>query len=143
MSILKKIGITLLSIVLVILLCKGGYYLIHYVWYDNYKEAISKEYEYEEGNTFEAISEDHADVEGMVLAAENDILKLYTNLQTAEVAIYDKRNGQITYSNPPDADEDSIASAVNKSMLKSQISVIYYNTSKTAGTYNSYDYSVS
>ncbi|MBE5962630.1 MAG: hypothetical protein E7256_14840 [Lachnospiraceae bacterium] len=143
MSILKKICITLLSIVLVVLLGKGGYYLIHYVWYDDYKEAINKEYEYEEGTKFEPIKEDHADVEGMVLAAESDSLKLYTNLKTAEVAIYDKRNGQISYSNPPDADNDGVASAVNKSTLKSQISLIYYNTSKTAGSYNSYDYSVS
>lgn len=102
------------------------YYYFHYTRYVKYKDSLSS-YEYEEGGVFNAIPENSADVPGMQLAAENEYLKLYTNVQTADVAVYDKRDGSITYSTPVDADRDSMANASNLNLLKSQFVVTYYN----------------
>ena len=102
------------------------YYYFHYTRYVKYKDSLSS-YEYEEGGVFNAVPENSADVPGMQLAAENQYLKLYTNVQTADVAVYDKRDGSITYSTPVDADQDSMANASNLNLLKSQFVVTYYN----------------
>jgi len=83
------------------------------------------------------------DVPGFELVSESLYLKLYTNTKTAEIAVFDKRNGQIAYSNPPNADDDANATALNKSYLKSQIIIDYYSARRTLGTYNSYDQAVS
>lgn len=136
-----KIILAVLGVAVVIVASVVIYNTVHYKLYDDYKECLS-DYEYEEGSEFTAKSESKADVEGMVLVAENDILKLYTNTETAEVAVYDKRNGKITYSNPQDADEDTIANETNKNNLKSQFIIDYYNTARNMGTYDSYSMSV-
>lgn len=57
----------------------------------------------------------------MVLAAENNNLKLYINETDGEVAFYDKRNGETVYSNPVNAEEDSIANETNLNYMKSQL----------------------
>ncbi|MFD0616596.1 DUF5696 domain-containing protein [Paenibacillus sp. GCM10027629] len=61
------------------------------------------------------------------LIAENEHLQLYINDQTTEVAIKEKANGYVWYSNPKDRDDDKIAAAVNKTNLASQLLVSYYN----------------
>ena len=66
----------------------------------------------------------------MVLAQENDNLKLYVNTESGEIALVDKRTGEITYSNPVDADADGIANETNKNYMKSQIVLDYFNTSR-------------
>lgn len=136
-----KIILAVLGVAVVIVASVVIYNTVHYKLYDDYKKCLS-DYEYEEGSEFTAKSESKADVEGMVLVAENDILKLYTKTETAEVAVYDKRNGKITYSNPQDADEDTIANETNKNNLKSQFIIDYYNTARNMGTYDSYSMSV-
>lgn len=52
----------------------------------------------------------------------------------------DKRNGQITYSNPVNADQDAIANKAHKNYLKSQLIIDYFNTGRTMGTYDSFSY---
>ena len=100
------------------------YYYIRFLSYDKYKEYLS-DYEYEEGGEYSAISEKDPRVPGMELVAENDYLKLYTDPKTAIIAVYDKRNHSIVYSNPLNADDDPIANEANKRYLKSQfISII-------------------
>ena len=52
---------------------------------------------------FYALSSDPATEptgDGYVLAAASGSLKLYINTATADVAVYDTRNGEITRSNP-------------------------------------------
>ena len=115
----KKILSCVVGLILAVVVIWFANYLIRYYFYNNYKEDLSS-YEYEEGTEFTPISEGTSDVDGMVLAKENDNLKLYVNTESGEVAIYDKRNGKITYSNPINADEDSIANETNKNYLKSQ-----------------------
>ena len=137
MSLSKKVGLTILGIALAVVLIYLVYYLIHYVAYDKYKDFFSS-YSYEQGGTYTPIQEGSPDVKGMELVCENDTLKLYTNPANANVAVYDKRNGNITYSNPQNADEDPVANAANKNYLKSQFMLTYYNADVTAGTYDSY-----
>jgi hypothetical protein len=133
-----------LVIIAGIILAAAGYvtYLcLHYFFYNGYKQYLT-ETVYEPGLEFTPLPEDNNTVSGMILAAENDILKLYTNTDTTEIAVYDKRSGTITYSNPPDREEDPIASGSNKTALNSQFVLSYYDSSMTEVTMYNYDYSV-
>lgn len=135
---LKK-RILLIGILAVILIIAGIvlWILFRYTLNDGYKDFLSQ-YSYEEGNDFSPLSEKKSDVEGMVLVSENEVLKLYTNTATGDVAIYDKRNKQTIYSNPPKADEDAIASSTNLNYMKSQLVVEYFNDKNTISAYDSY-----
>ena len=137
----KKILIAFLGIAAVIAVIFLARWLIRYRFYNVYREDLTS-YEYETGSEFAALQDSHKDVEGMVLAAENDILKLYVNPATAEVAVFDKRNGKTVFSNPSNADQDKIANTTNKNYLKSQLVVDYFNTSRTMGTFDSYSYCI-
>lgn len=141
MSLTKKVVLSLLGVAAVAVIIYLAHYLIHYVSYDKYEDYLTS-YEYETGTAFTPVSESTADVAGMVLVCENDYLKLYTDTATAAVAIYDKRNGNITYSNPLNPDEDPVANTSNKNYLKSQFILSYYNTDVKSGTYDSYSQSV-
>ncbi len=139
----KKIIIAVLSIVIVAALAWLGNYLVRYQFYDDYK-AYTKDYgfEYDENAAaFVPVTESKSDVEGMALVCENQNLKLYTNTKTAEVAVYDKRNGKTFYSNPQDAEEDTVANQVHKNYLKSQLVVDFFNSARTSSTYDSYSMS--
>lgn len=135
----KKILLGVSGLALAAVIIWLAYYLIHYYFYNGYRDDLSS-YTYEEGSEFIPIKEDKSDVEGMDLAAENDNLKLYVNTTSGETAIVDKRNGQVTYSNPAGADEDAIATETNKNYLKSQIIVDYFNETRTQGTMDSYSF---
>ncbi len=138
----KKILIAIVSLILAVIVIYFAHWMIRYFFYNEYQKDLSS-YSYEEGREFTPIKESSSDVKGMELAAENDTLKLYVNTETGEVAVEDKRNGQITYSNPQNADDDAVANGTNKSYLKSQLIVDYFNESRTQGTFDSYTYSTS
>ncbi len=135
----KKIVIAAVSLILVIVVAYMANWLIRYQFYNEYREEVSS-YEYEEGKPYSPINESSPDVDGMELAVENDTLKLYVDTQMGNVAVVDKRNGQITYSNPIGLEEDGIANEVNKNYMRSQLVVDYFNTSRTVGTFDSYSY---
>ncbi|MDF2725349.1 MAG: hypothetical protein K0Q59_5026, partial [Paenibacillus sp.] len=80
----------------------------------------------------------------MELTAENEAMALYYNPQTTEIAVKNKKDGTIWFSNPQDREEDSKASGVNKSMLSSQLLVNFSDKEKTGQPqqYNSFDQSV-
>jgi hypothetical protein len=140
----RKKPVTRLIITLAIVFCLAAYaaYLcINYYFYNEYAECLA-EYGYESGSAFTPLEDSEKSIPKMVLAAENDILKLYTNTKTTEVAVYDKRSGEITYSNPPDRDKDTIASGRNKIALNSQFMVSYYDKTMTEATMYNYDFSV-
>lgn len=135
-----RMGRILLVLCIPALLCVlafGCYYWMHFHNYDEYLAYLSR-YGYEAGTAFTPIEETNPSVPDMVLVTENEYLKLYTNVETAEIAIYDKRNGEITYSNPVEADEDPIANQTNRNYLKSQFILDYYNASRAPGTFDSY-----
>lgn len=138
----KKILIAVVSLILAVAFIWAVYWFAHFYSFNEYRKEVSS-YEYEEGKDFQPLQESKSDVEGMALAAENDTLKLYANIQSGEVAVVDKRNGQITYSNPANADDDAVASGTNKSFLKSQLIVDFFNTTRTQGTMDSYSYCTS
>ncbi len=137
MSLTKKIALGILGVALVIGAIYLTYYLFRFVLYDKYEDYLTT-YDYETGSTFKALEEEKSDVEGMVLVSENEYLKLYTDTASASVAIFDKRNGETIYSNPVNADQDTIANKVNLNFLKSQFILYYYNKDVTSGTMNSY-----
>lgn len=141
---MKKSTKIKLIIAAVILLAVAGYvtYMcVNYFFYDAYKKYLTSN-TYEEGTEFKALTDSDPKVDGMVLVAENDKLKLYTNTTTTEVAIYDKRSGVITYSNPKDRENDTIATGRGKVDLNSQFMLSYYDTTMTLATMYNYDYSV-
>ena len=141
LGLLQKILFGVLGVVLLAVLIWFIYYMVHYYLYDDYKQYLSG-YETENGTEFTALKDSSKDVEGMDLAAENDILKLYASTDSGDVAVYDKRSGVITYSNPVNAEDDPIANNTNKNYLKSQFVINYYNAAKAMGTYDSYSMAV-
>lgn len=138
----KKIIIAVVTLILAVAVIFFSRWLIRYYFYNDYRDKLSS-YEYEEGTQFQPLADSGKEVAGMELAAENDTLKLYADLETATVAVVDKRNGQITYSNPLDADDDPIANGTNKNYLKSQLILDYFNTARTEGTFDSFSYCTS
>lgn len=140
-KLIGKVGKYALCLVASVVVIYMVYYYIRYLSYDEYKDYLSS-YQYEEGTDFAAIPEANPDVSGFELVAENDILKLYTDTDTANVAVYDKRNQKVIYTNPLNADEDNIANEANKRYLKSQFIVNYFNKNRAAGVYDSFSMSV-
>lgn len=141
MSLTKKVVLTILGIAAIAAVIWLLYYVIHYVSYNKYRDYLSS-YEYEQGREYAPISEASSDVAGMELVCENEFLKLYTDTAAASIAVYDKRDGSVTYSNPPDSDNDSIANASIKNYMKSQFILSYYNSDVISGNMDSFSQSV-
>lgn len=141
MSLTKKLVLGILAVALAYVVIYFSYYGIHFLLYDRYEDFLTS-YEYEEGKAYSPVKESKASVEGMELVAENEFLKLYTDTKTTYVAVYDKRDGSITYSNPINADEDEKANKNNKNYLKSQMLVYYYNSDVKSSSYDNYSKSI-
>ncbi len=138
---LRRILLIAAAAVLVILLAVLAWYLVRYQFYDGYKAYLTQPAALETGSAFSPIAEDTPSVPGYKLAAQSDVLKLYCKPDTGEIAVYDTRNGQTVYSNPPAADSDALANGTNKNYLKSQFILDYYNASLVSGTWDSYSMS--
>ncbi|RXZ79861.1 hypothetical protein EBB07_20945 [Paenibacillaceae bacterium] len=80
--------------------------------------------------------------QSMELAAENEILALYYHPKTTEIAVKNKRDGSVWFSNPQDREEDSRASGINKSMLSSQLLLTFSDKSGKPQQYNNFNQSV-
>lgn len=137
MSLTKKLVLIILGVALVGVAVYLTHYFTYFVGYDRYEDFLTS-YEYEQGTTYQALTESDNKVPGFELVAENDKLKLYAQTATGNVAVYDKRDGSITYSNPINADEDEKANKNNKNYLKSQMMVYYYNAQVKSGNYDTY-----
>lgn len=83
-----------------------------------------------------------AALETMEVAAENERLKLFVNRETAEIAVQEKDNGYVWFSNPPGRNEDPKASPLYKSELSAQVLLTYYNDKGQVNAFNSFDDSV-
>lgn len=118
-----------------------AYYLIRYNFYNHYKDYLT-DYEMPSAGEFKALSDSSPAVEGFQLAAETDALKLYVKTADGSVAVYDKRNGETIYSNPPAADEDKIVNQSNRNNMKSQLILDYYNTQRIENTFDSFSQAV-
>ncbi len=137
----KKVIRNALVAVLGIALIVVGYMLLRYEFYDGYRAAFKNAYTGETGTEFTPLTDSENSVPGMKLAAENETLKLYTDPKTGEVAVFDRRNGNIFRSNPENADKDPVANKTNKAYLKSQIMIDYFNANRNAGSYDSWSMS--
>ncbi|WP_152394178.1 DUF5696 domain-containing protein [Paenibacillus guangzhouensis] len=87
-------------------------------------------------------AEELAALQQMKLVTQNETLMLYVNEETAVIAVKDKRDGYIWFSNPVDRDQDPIASPLYKSEMSAQLLVAYYNGKGQINTFNSFDDSV-
>ncbi len=137
MSLTKKIFLAIGGVAVVALAVYLTYYFTYFVGYDRYEDFLTT-YEYEAGTAYQAMNDTDNKVPGFDLAAENENLKLYVNTANGYVAVYDKRDGNITYSNPLNADEDEKANKNNKNYLKSQMMVYYYNSDVKSGSLDTY-----
>lgn len=136
----KRLIIIVVVALFVIISASALNIIFRYFKYDEYKKYEVKS-KTEKGERFVAVNEDKPDVEGMVLVSENDNLKLYTNLETTEIAVYNKNDGSITYSNPQDRDTHT-GTGINASNLSSTLAVTYYNKAGNVATINNYDMSI-
>lgn len=81
-------------------------------------------------------------VDAMEKVAENEYLVLYINPETTEIAVKVKESGDLWFSNPPDREQDALASGYNKSKLSSQLSITYYNPEAQERTMDNYNDSI-
>lgn len=136
MSAGKKILLGVLLAIVAVIVVYFVYYLIHYKGYNEYRKYLHT-YDYETGTEYSPISRKTA-VNGMDLISESANLRLYADTATGCIAVEDKRDGSITYSNPVDPDADTVANSSNKNYLKSQFLLYYYNQDVKSGSYDSY-----
>ena len=137
MSFAKKLGLAIFGIAILAVAIYLLYYVFHFMLYKGHEQYISS-YTYETGKAYNPIQDAKADVKGMDLVAENDNLKLYTDTKTGYIAVYDKRNGTTTYSNPLAADDDKVAKSAQKNYLKSAFILSYYSADVTESNMDSY-----
>lgn len=81
-------------------------------------------------------------VAGMKGMLENDQLQLYVSDETGEIAVVQKKSGEVWYSNPLERDADTMASGINKDMLSAQLKLDFYNSFGQINSINSYTDSV-
>nr|WP_208414522.1 DUF5696 domain-containing protein [Paenibacillus castaneae] len=99
--------------------------------------------ELETGNELKALPDSSKGLPGMKLVADNSDLSLYYNTETTEIAVKDKHQGRVFYSNPVNRDEDAKASAFEKEVMSSQITVLFRDTVGTLDTYTNFTRSIS
>jgi len=98
--------------------------------------------ELEAGSAIKVIPDSSKGLPGMQLVADNSELSLYYSAETTEVAVRDKRQGQIWYSNPPNRSEDAIASGFEKEILSSQLTVLFRDSIGTLDTFTNFTESI-
>ncbi|WP_339203707.1 DUF5696 domain-containing protein [Paenibacillus sp. FSL K6-3182] len=98
--------------------------------------------ELEAGAAIKEMPDSSKGVPGMQLVADNSELSLYYSAETTEVAVRDKRQGQIWYSNPPNRSEDAIASGFEKEILSSQLTVLFRDSIGTLDTFTNFTESI-
>lgn len=96
---------------------------------------------FEQGAPLQASFSDSR-VAGMKGVAESDQLRLFVDDGTGAIAIVHKPSGEIWHSNPPEREDDPIASGVNKDLLSSQLKIDFYNSFGQLNSINSHSDSV-
>lgn len=92
---------------------------------------LTEESSWEEGTPFTAQT-DTAGPEhlqsGMQTAASGEALELLINPDTAQIAVFDKRNDKIWYAAPNGYESDVLANHSEKDRMASQIAVLWYDS---------------
>ena len=133
----KWLYIALAAVTLVVVVVLS-WYLMRYQFNNTYKQYVAAHDDAVTGSEFTPLEDAEPSVEGYVLVAQNDILKLYCDPATGVVAVYDLRTGVTTWSNPPLASKDKVANKVNRGYLQSQVMVDYYNAALTTGSFSTF-----
>lgn len=90
------------------------------------KETVTEEVEDAEGNVTKVQSEKDVDYSTVyVLAQENDNYELYFSEEILDIALVDKKSGEIWYSNPGAGDRANAGGL--KSEMSSQLEIFYVN----------------
>ena len=80
---------------------------------------------------------------GFTKVAENEYLSLCLNEETTEIAVIDRRYGQVWFSNPVNrATNEKIARGAAKNRLSSQLTIVYYTPTQARKELDSYNDSV-
>ena len=143
MRVFRKVLLLSIAALVLVVLVWQGYLTLKYRLYDGHKVALAGDHPVEEGAAFTALLDPSRYAGVMSLAAENERLMLYVDTETANVAVYDKARGSLVYAVPPGADNDPTATGINKSLLKSPVSLDYYNKDRLPARMNSFDHAVS
>jgi len=142
MKFTTKMLLCILTVVLLITGVYQGYLTLHYRLHNGHLEILAEHEPPEAGREFTVLDSTASDVPGMVLAADSGSLRLYIDPDTGSIAVYDKRSDNTVYAVPPDVDDDPLASDLNKSLLKSQITFSYFTSERAPGRFNSFDHAV-
>ena len=137
----KKLLIALIVLGLVAGGIYLGYYLLHFSFYNEYRQYL-REPSMEEATELSLGKQTLEGYKDYRLVTESDVLAMYINDETTDIAIEDKRTGHITFAVPPGAEEDAVANKVNRDYLRSHVIVNYYNAARTEGIYDSWSMSV-
>lgn len=81
-------------------------------------------------------------LKAMDVVAENEYLQLYINEEDSSIAVLHKESKDIWFSNPIDGELDTIATPFNKSLLRSQFSLRYYNENVQLSEMDNYNDSI-
>lgn len=79
---------------------------------------------------------------GFVLVAQDEKAELYVDGATTEIAVKDKRNGTMWYSNPKDRVNDKIAEGANINLLNSQLELEYTDSTDLVNLMDNYSQSI-
>ena len=124
--------IIIIVVILLVILAIYAFPRVKKALVENDYKAYLQENTQKETTKFKALNDDNPVVADMVLAAENDNFKLYTNQTTTEIALYDKRSNEVYYSNPVDR-----ASSIGTE-LNAQFTITYYNSDRKSSTMDNY-----
>ncbi|MDR2598707.1 MAG: DUF5696 domain-containing protein [Oscillospiraceae bacterium] len=142
MKLSTKIFLIALAIVVLIVGGYQGYLLFKYRLHNGHLDIVVERDPLVESFDFTYIDVGTVDVPGYVCVAENEYLRLYIDVETGNIAIYDRRTSNITYAVHPDMENDPIASDLNKSLLQSQVTIEYFTATRIPARMNSFDHSV-
>ena len=141
LSVGKKILYAAITAAVIAGVCYLAYYLCHYTFYDRYRQYLGS-YQMEAGSELSVEKAKLPGYRDYKLVAQSDELCMYLNQKTSDVAIQDKRTGEITFAIPPQADADPVANASNRNYLKSHVIVNYFNASRKEGVFDSFSMAV-
>ena len=141
LSVGKKILYAAITAAVIAGVCYLAYYLCHYTFYDRYRQYLGS-YRMEAGSELSVEKAKLPGYKDYKLVAQSDELCLYLNQKTSDIAIQDKRTGEITFAIPPQADADPVANASNRNYLKSHVIVNYFNASRKEGVFDSFSMAV-
>ncbi len=89
------------------------------------------------------IAENTSNLNKFEKVSENELLKLYINNDTTEIAVENKLSKKVWFSNPQNIDSmEKMARGRNKDALKSQLAIEFYNASDRLFLMDSYNDSI-